>query len=75
MRCSLMQSGATMKTVRTTVTLPAEQHERLQRLADSKGLSLAWVVREAVGQFLGKHGEDAEFDPLSPGSQANRKDA
>lgn len=40
------------KTVRTTVSMPAKDYEHLERLAKQKKVSVAWVVREAVDQYL-----------------------
>lgn len=40
------------KTVRATISLPADQHDELQRIADDKRVSLAWVVRDAVERYL-----------------------
>jgi predicted transcriptional regulator len=37
---------------RTTVSFPAETHEELERIAGSKKVSVAWVVREAVDKYL-----------------------
>ncbi|GHT88155.1 hypothetical protein AGMMS49543_25890 [Betaproteobacteria bacterium] len=55
-----------MKTVRTTVSLPPEQLKRLQRMADEHGLSLAWLVRQAVSEFLERAEKQGEFHPLAP---------
>lgn len=41
------------KTVRTTVSIPAEDYAELERLAERKKVSVAWVVREAVDRYLG----------------------
>lgn len=41
-----------VKSVRSTVSIPADQHEELQRIADRKKVSLAWVVRDAIEQYL-----------------------
>ncbi len=40
------------KTVRTTVTLPSQDYAELERLAEQKRVSVAWVVRDAVEQYL-----------------------
>jgi predicted transcriptional regulator len=40
------------KSVRTTFSLPAEQHSELLRIADDSHVSTAWVVREAVRLYL-----------------------
>ncbi len=59
-----------MKSVRTTVSLPQDQYKQLQALADTSGLSVAWVVRQAVGDFLEKVGTDQQYNPLDK----NRKE-
>ncbi|MFA0175396.1 ribbon-helix-helix domain-containing protein [Vibrio lentus] len=51
-----------MKSARTSVSLPCDQHQALQKLAEENGLSVSWVIRQAVGEFLSKH---QEFKPLS----------
>jgi len=38
--------------VRTTVSIPAEDYAELEDLAERKKVSVAWVVREAVAQYL-----------------------
>ena len=53
-----------MKTVRTTVSLSPEQLKQLQLLADQHGLSTAWVIRQAVSEFLERMDKRAGFDPL-----------
>jgi hypothetical protein len=40
------------KTVRTTVTLPSRDYAELERLAERQRVSVAWVVRDAVEQYL-----------------------
>lgn len=52
-----------MKAIRTTISLPPEQLQRLQEMADQHGLSLAWLVRQAVSEFLER--TVGEFHPLS----------
>jgi predicted transcriptional regulator len=59
-----------MKTNRTTVSLPAEQLERLQKMADQHGLSLAWLVRQAVSEFLERTDRQASFNPLTTGNKS-----
>ena len=53
-----------MKSVRTTISLPPDQLEQLQALADRHGLSLAWVIRQAINEFLARVEQKASFDPL-----------
>lgn len=57
-----------MKSVRTTVSLSPEQLKQLQALADEHGLSLAWVIRQAVSEFLERVDKRAAFDPLQSSS-------
>ena len=40
------------KTTRTTVTIPNDNYQELERLADRKKVSVAWVIREAVEVYL-----------------------
>ncbi|MFF7864107.1 MULTISPECIES: CopG family transcriptional regulator [unclassified Pseudomonas] len=55
-----------MKSSRTTISLTPEQLEQLQALADQHGLSLAWVVRQAISEFLARLEQPANFNPLAP---------
>ena len=54
-----------MKAIRTTISLPPEQLQRLQEMADQHGLSLAWLVRQAVNEFLERTEKVGEFHPLN----------
>lgn len=38
--------------VRTSVTLSADDYSELERIAEKKKVSVAWVVREAVDSYL-----------------------
>ena len=40
------------KPIRCTVSIPADQHEELRRIADKKRASLSWVVRDAIDRYL-----------------------
>ncbi|MFG0339724.1 ribbon-helix-helix protein, CopG family [Pseudomonas sp. zjy_13] len=55
-----------MKSSRTTISLTPGQLEQLQALADQHGLSLAWVVRQAISEFLARLEQPANFNPLAP---------
>ncbi|MFA5922499.1 MAG: CopG family transcriptional regulator [Methylococcaceae bacterium] len=57
-----MQKDEPMKAVRTTVSLPTEQYQQLQLLADQHGLSIAWLIRQAVNDFLSRR---ESFEPMS----------
>ncbi|KPB59931.1 CopG family ribbon-helix-helix protein [Pseudomonas amygdali] len=54
-----------MKSSRTTISLTPEQLEQLQALADQHGLSLAWVIRQAISEFLARLEKPADFNPLA----------
>ena len=51
-----------MKAVRTTVSLPTEQYQQLQLIADQNGLSIAWLIRQAVNDFLSRR---ESFEPMN----------
>ena len=40
------------KEYRTSVILSDEQHQQLKALADKQDASIAWVIRQAITQFL-----------------------
>lgn len=40
------------RTVRASVSFPADHYAELERIAQSKRVSLAWVVRDAVQSYL-----------------------
>lgn len=41
-----------MESVRISVTVPAADHHELERMAEVRRVSLAWVVRDAITQYL-----------------------
>jgi len=41
-----------VSTKRVSVTFPVEHYEELERIAQTNRVSLAWVVRHAVEQYL-----------------------
>lgn len=41
-----------VKMVRASITFQASAYRKLEGIAEEKGVSLAWVVREAVRQYL-----------------------
>ena len=40
------------KSVRASISFPANQYADLERIAQEKKVSIAWVVREAVDKYL-----------------------
>lgn len=49
------------KTVRSTVLLPEGVHRQVQALAAANDVSAAWVVRQAVLQYLSSRSGQAEL--------------
>jgi len=47
-----MKKTEKAKTVRLSVSFDEADYEELQRLAEQKKVSVAWVVREAVERYL-----------------------
>jgi hypothetical protein len=48
----LKKKGNVKPSVRTTVSIPAQNYAELEELAERKKVSVAWVVREAVAQYV-----------------------
>ena len=40
---------------RLSISVPKEDKEALERIAGGKRVSLAWVIRDAVTQYLGSN--------------------
>jgi metal-responsive CopG/Arc/MetJ family transcriptional regulator len=40
------------KSVRTSVSLPHDLHDTLERLAKGKKVSMAWMIREAAEKYV-----------------------
>lgn len=45
-------TGHKSATPRVSVTLPADVHETLERIAREKKVSVAWVMRDAAEQYI-----------------------
>ncbi len=43
---------AAKETIRASISFPIDDYEKLEKLAVEKRVSLAWVVREAVRDYL-----------------------
>lgn len=50
----LDQKENAKRSVRTTVSIPSDQYTEIERIAMEKKVSVAWVVRDAVEQYLGR---------------------
>jgi metal-responsive CopG/Arc/MetJ family transcriptional regulator len=46
----------TPDTMRASVSFPAEVYGELERIAATKKVSLAWVVRDAAERYVVEHG-------------------
>lgn len=44
--------NSSRRMIRASVSFPTAVYEELERLAESKKVSLAWVVREAAEKYL-----------------------
>ena len=44
--------AASQRMVRASISLPAELHQAIERIARTKKVSIAWVVRDAVEKYL-----------------------
>lgn len=54
-----------VRSVRTSVMLPAEYYEQIQALADANQVSSAWVIRHALLKFLNEQNAQLQL-PLRP---------
>lgn len=50
-----IKTDSEKRTVRTTVSIPKENLEELDRIAKQKKVSVAWVVRDAIEHYLTQH--------------------
>lgn len=56
------------KTVRSSISLPEEDHAALQKIAESNQVSMSWLVRKAVRDFL-KNATDSQMDLFDSNKQ------
>ncbi len=49
------------KMVRTSVILPEKYHAQLNKLADANDVSVAWVIRNALTQFLERNKDNKKL--------------
>ncbi|MES0020596.1 CopG family transcriptional regulator [Mesorhizobium sp. M0036] len=54
-----------MRSVRTSVMLPAECYEQIQALADANHVSSAWVIRHALLKFLNQQSTQLQLPLLT----------
>jgi predicted transcriptional regulator len=57
---------AMAKSIRTTVSVPEELYAALARAAESSHVSTAWVIRDALRQYLGAGRKAAAASAAGP---------
>lgn len=60
----IMVLGMVRRSIRTSVTLPERSYVEIQALAEANDVSTAWVIRQAVLQYLSEGIGQREF-PLA----------
>ncbi len=48
------RSNVSPRHVRTSVSVPIDDYQELERLAQKKKVSVAWIIRDAVEQYLSR---------------------
>lgn len=46
---------------RITVSIPSSAHQRLVAIADQSGVSISWVVRYAIDEFLYRNDDSRQM--------------
>lgn len=60
--------------IRVTVGLDQSDHDQLSRIADSAGVSLAWMMRRAAREFIERvETEPTTASPLPTSKRASTK--
>ena len=59
------------KNIRTSVILDEEQYGKLNAVAAQNDVSVAWIIRHALGKFLNEYSEQTEL-PLVFGKEKAR---
>ena len=62
------------KKLRTSLVLPEDHHTQLAALAAANDVSVAWVIRHAVGEFLKEHNEEPSLPLRFPRQQQGTKE-
>lgn len=57
---SMARPRGNRRVARLTVTLDEQAHTTLSALAQHQDVSVAWVVRRAVAEFIERHGTSAQ---------------
>ena len=54
------------QTVRTSVIVGTDQYKRINAIADANDVSVAWVIRTAISQFLDQHEQQLRLPLQAP---------
>ena len=54
MKTKLKRQSREPKTARASVSFPRDLYETLERMAEEKKVSVAWVVRDAAEKYVGE---------------------
>ena len=57
------------KSTRITISLGDKEHQDLCELSEQSDVSVSWIVRQAVSEFLSRHGEGQSQLPLKLSAQ------
>jgi hypothetical protein len=63
------------RTMRVTVSLTPREHGELRALATSARVSLSWMIRQAVAEFLERQKGEVSQLPLNLGTSRRRRDS
>lgn len=58
------------RSVRLSVTLDEQDHNAVTEIAAATDLSIAWVVRRAVSEFIERHGKEEGLPLRNPDGRA-----
>lgn len=61
-------------TVRLSISLDPGDHAELAQLADQYDLTVAWMVRKAVREFIERHRESSQVELPLPRSRQHRQE-
>jgi hypothetical protein len=61
-------------TVRLSVSVSATDHAELVRFAEARDLSIAWVVRRAIVDFVEHHRDDSQRELHLPRGRRSERD-
>ncbi len=63
------KNAKNQKSIRTSVSISAVDYRDLEKMAEKKKVTVAWIIREAVGEYL------ASDTPLFHSEWSEKQDA